>query len=294
MATLRRLAPGIPGPTNTGPIGPPLPPDAGAFGKLPAPGQATVPPPVNPGPMAPPIVASSDLRPAPVVQGFPQTFASSASGPSFPIVNNQTANLTNPGSYTAATPAPRPYGDFVAPNPGAFASDPSYQWRFREGQRALERGAAARGTLLTGRLQARLADEGQQMASQEYGNAFNRALQTYITNRDTNAQNYGQDVTSHGAGLNAFQANSGNTLNYNRQLMDLMQDPETGVWSVPSGGPGAVATSATAGGALQAAEDFAAQAASARAQNLAAAQQALRPLAIPTAWNTRTFRGYGA
>jgi hypothetical protein len=56
--------------------------------------------------------------------------------------------------------------------------DPSYQFRLQEGQRALERGASARGNVLAGGTDRGLVQYGQGMASQEYGNAFNRFQQS--------------------------------------------------------------------------------------------------------------------
>jgi hypothetical protein len=60
-----------------------------------------------------------------------------------------------------------------------FVTDPGYAFRLSEGQKALERSAAARGGLLSGGTGKRIADYGQNMASQEYSNAYNR----YQTNR---------------------------------------------------------------------------------------------------------------
>jgi hypothetical protein len=57
--------------------------------------------------------------------------------------------------------------------------DPGYAFRLSEGQKALERSAAARGGLLSGGTGKALASYGQQMGSQEYQNAYNR----YQTNR---------------------------------------------------------------------------------------------------------------
>ncbi len=54
--------------------------------------------------------------------------------------------------------------------------DPSYQFRLQEGQQALERSAAAKGTLLTGGTAKALARYGQDYASTEYGNVYNRAF----------------------------------------------------------------------------------------------------------------------
>jgi hypothetical protein len=55
-----------------------------------------------------------------------------------------------------------------------FRQDPGYAFRLAEGQKALERSAAARGGLLSGGTLAATQRYGQDMASQEYTNAFNR------------------------------------------------------------------------------------------------------------------------
>jgi hypothetical protein len=55
-----------------------------------------------------------------------------------------------------------------------FQADPGYAFRLSEGQKALERSAAARGNLLSGGTGKALARFGQEMGSQEYMNAFNR------------------------------------------------------------------------------------------------------------------------
>lgn len=52
--------------------------------------------------------------------------------------------------------------------------DPSYQFRFSEGQRALEHDAAARGGFMGGSTGKALVRYGQGAASQEYQNAFER------------------------------------------------------------------------------------------------------------------------
>lgn len=55
-----------------------------------------------------------------------------------------------------------------------FQADPGYAFRLSEGQKALERSAAARGGLLSGAAGKALTRYGQDMGSQEYMNAFNR------------------------------------------------------------------------------------------------------------------------
>jgi hypothetical protein len=55
-----------------------------------------------------------------------------------------------------------------------FQADPGYGFRLAQGQKALERSAAARGGLISGNTGGALQQFGQGLASQEYQNAFNR------------------------------------------------------------------------------------------------------------------------
>jgi len=55
-----------------------------------------------------------------------------------------------------------------------FQQDPGYAFRLSEGQKALDRQAAARGGLISGSALKAAARYGQDMGSQEYQNAFNR------------------------------------------------------------------------------------------------------------------------
>lgn len=61
---------------------------------------------------------------------------------------------------------------------GAFSpSDPSYGWRFGQGQQAIERSLGARGLLNSGNRLTALTDYGQGQASTEYANQFSRLAQ---------------------------------------------------------------------------------------------------------------------
>jgi hypothetical protein len=55
-----------------------------------------------------------------------------------------------------------------------FQQDPGYAFRLKEGQKALEQSAAARGGLISGNALRAATRYGQEMGSQEYTNAFNR------------------------------------------------------------------------------------------------------------------------
>ena len=96
-----------------------------------------------------------------------------------------------------------------------FQADPGYAFRLGEGQKALERSAAARGGLISGGALKAATRYGQDMGSQEYQNAYNR----YQTNRTNqlqplgNLMSMGQSVASNqGAAAGQYGANVGNMI----------------------------------------------------------------------------------
>jgi len=67
------------------------------------------------------------------------------------------------------------YGSMAQPfDMNRFQADPGYGFRMSEGMKALENSAAARGGLLSGSTVKGATRFGQDLASQEYQNAFNR------------------------------------------------------------------------------------------------------------------------
>lgn len=97
----------------------------------------------------------------------------------------------------------------------AFTQDPGYAFRLSEGQKALDRSAAARGGLISGGALKAAQRYGQDMGSQEYTNAFNRyqtertarlgPLQSLVGVGQTSVNQLGQ------AGQN-YASNVGNAL----------------------------------------------------------------------------------
>lgn len=67
-----------------------------------------------------------------------------------------------------------PLTDYTKFGTEQFQQDPGYAFRLSEGMKALDRTAAARGGLLSGATLKGAQRYGQDMASQEYQNAFNR------------------------------------------------------------------------------------------------------------------------
>ena len=78
-------------------------------------------------------------------------------------------------------------GEFAQPaafkfGTSEFQADPGYAFRLAEGQKALERNAAARGGLISGGALKAATGYGQEMGSQEFTRARERALSDYSTN----------------------------------------------------------------------------------------------------------------
>jgi hypothetical protein len=129
-----------------------------------------------------------------------------------------------------------PGGGGGAGMPGAVGSlgmmggmDPSYDFRFKEGQKALERSAAAKGTLLTGGTLKALAAYGQGLASTEFGNIFNRNYQLA------------------GLGLNAAQSAAQNRSSYGGQIGGLAANQNANNANLITGAGNATAAGQAAG-----------------------------------------------
>lgn len=101
-----------------------------------------------------------------------------------------------------------------------FQADPGYAFRLGEGQKALERSAAARGGLISGGALKAATRYGQEAGSQEYTNAFNRyqteraarlqPLQSLAGVGQTAANTLGQAAGQYGANVGNLYANQGN------------------------------------------------------------------------------------
>lgn len=99
-----------------------------------------------------------------------------------------------------------------------LTDDPSYQWRFDQGQKAAERQLAASGKYLTPAASQALAETGQNMASQEYQNAYNR----FNNNQDTL---FNRLAAISGVG----QAQSGQVMNAGANYANSASDIYTGM-----------------------------------------------------------------
>lgn len=140
-----------------------------------------------------------------------------------------------------------------------YKADPGYAFRLSEGQKALDRQAAARGGLISGGALKAATRYGQDMGSQEYQNAFNRyqteraamlnPLQSLAGVGQTTAATLGNAGQSYGAGAgeaymgganarasgyvggaNALTSGLSSYLNYNQgqNYMNMLRPPSTG------------------------------------------------------------------
>jgi hypothetical protein len=143
----------------------------------------------------------------------------------------------NPGGNSGVTVNPND------PNFGKYAkdfsmadyqADPGYAFRLSEGMKGLQNSAAARGLLSSGSTLKGITDYSQGMASQEYGNAYNRyqinranqlnPLQSLMGSGQTSAntltnaagnlgQGLGQAAVAAGNAQASGYLNTGNALN---------------------------------------------------------------------------------
>ncbi len=68
---------------------------------------------------------------------------------------------------------------FSAPTMESAMNEPGYQFRLNSGRQAMERSAAARGSLRGGNTLTDLLEYGQNFGAQEYQNVYDRALSDY-------------------------------------------------------------------------------------------------------------------
>lgn len=154
------------------------------------------PPPSIPTQKPPPVIPPNDRdAPAPADTYGPLNVAY---GGSLPEIGTYPAFAYDP--FNAPSPFAPPSGQSVLDN------DPGYDFRLGQGRQALEQSAAARGVLNTGGTLQDLINYGQSFASNEYDNAYQRALGTYQTNFNDALNAY---ITNFGGALTKYNTNYG-------------------------------------------------------------------------------------
>jgi hypothetical protein len=118
--------------------------------------------------------------------------------------------------------------------PGAFTGqvnlnqDPGYAFRLAEGNRALNQSAAQRGGLISGNALKAAQRYGQEMGSQEYGNAYQRALDVYNSQVARETTGYNRLANLAGIGqVTGQQIGSAGTAYGNAAAANLMSTGES-------------------------------------------------------------------
>ena len=140
-------------------------------------------------------------------------------------------------STAGNVPAAFKFGDYE------FKADPGYGFRFSEGQKALERNAAARGGFMSGAALKAATRFGQEMGSLEFGNAYNRALTSYNTDVARENQLYNRQAGLAGIGQTATNLVGTAGQNYATNVGNLM----TGAGAAQAAGQVGVANALTSG-----------------------------------------------
>jgi hypothetical protein len=126
---------------------------------------------------------------------------------------------------------------------GDYQADPGYAFRLAEGQKALDRQAAARGGLISGGALRAAQRYGQEMGSQEFGNAFNRALTSYGTDVARENQLYNRQAALAGIGQTSTNLVGQAGQNYATNVGNLM----TGAGAAQAAGQVGMANAVTGG-----------------------------------------------
>jgi hypothetical protein len=126
---------------------------------------------------------------------------------------------------------------------GDYQADPGYAFRLSEGQKALDRQAAARGGLISGGALKAATRFGQEMGSQEFGNAYNRALTGYNTGVASENQLYNRQAGLAGIGQTATNLVGQAGQNYATSAGNLM----TGAGAAQAAGQVGMANAFTGG-----------------------------------------------
>lgn len=140
-------------------------------------------------------------------------------------------------STAGNVPAAFKFGDYE------FKADPSYGFRLSEGQKALDRQAAARGGLISGGALKAAQRYGQEMGSLEFGNAYNRALTSYGTDVARENQLYNRQAALAGIGQTSTNLVGQAGQNYATNVGNLM----TGGAAAQAAGQVGVANALTGG-----------------------------------------------
>lgn len=121
------------------------------------------------------------------------------------------------------------YGDYTGelgfdPSSVDVTQDPGYAFRLSQGQKALDTGAGRKGQLFSGAQQKALMEYGQNLGSQEYGNAYQRQFSTFQDARNAKYQDYLNRVQQYNQNLRNQVSDLGNLAGYGENSLARQQN----------------------------------------------------------------------
>lgn len=123
---------------------------------------------------------------------------------------------------------------YIAPEAFSFTaddlySDPSYQFRLKQGQNALAQNQVAGGLNLSGAAAKQMNDYTQNVASQEYQNAYKRANDQYNTDRNFDYTQWLNDAKQYYTNLTNQLQGQGNLMNKGVSANNTQVDAMSGL-----------------------------------------------------------------
>jgi hypothetical protein len=133
-----------------------------------------------------------------------------------------------PGAEFRAPSQYAPSPEFTRPfrlSEEEFRKDPGYEARLREGINALDRAAAARGLLSSGRVMREVQRYGEGLAAQEYGAAYGRGAaelnRRYLVESDTYARQQADLARRYGVESDIYSRQTGDITRRFNQLASI-------------------------------------------------------------------------
>jgi hypothetical protein len=171
----------------------------------------------NPTPYTP----SAEFNPTPYTPSAEFNPTPYQNGAQFNPTAYQNSAAYNPDTYKA-------YGKEFSMDPSQLVNDPGYQFRLAEGEKGIQRSAAAKSGVLSGAALKSLQRYDQGLAAQQYNDAYAQQLQGY----QTNASQYEQDQMNklnqqaqiYGTNFNTDQTNQNNVFNRENSVFNTNQN----------------------------------------------------------------------
>jgi len=165
-------------------------------------------------------------------RGQIEGYTNKAIGYQQPYYDVGTQNLNTVNQRNAAGAYDMPTQNYQQPQFN-FQADPGYQFRMNEGMRGVNNNMSAQGMSLSGATMKALQKYGQGMASQEYGNAYDRFSKdrqfdygvwgdAYNRQAEEKGQQWGRGTSLANVGINAANQMGNYSMNAGQSVADTV------------------------------------------------------------------------